>query len=140
MGCPARVIELACEQRSLSAAYADVGESGLAVGVGVEQVAGVDDSFGVHRVGDLVDFDPAELVPFGEHDDGVGTFAGGVRVAADVGGRKLADRGVDRRVVGTNRCPFLDESLSNSDRRGVTQVIGAGFEGEAPDGQGLAGD
>src|SRR4029077_6162850 len=50
--------------------------AGIGPPVGVEAITAVDNDFGAHRVGQVVGIEFHELAPFGEHQYGVGPFAG----------------------------------------------------------------
>ena len=103
--------------------------------VAVEEVAGVDDPPAGHGLGHLVEVEPPELVPLGEHHQHLGAVAGGVRVGDDLDALELrvGVARLDRRVVGLDRRRRASRRrrMISSDGR-LAQVVGAGLEREAP--------
>src|SRR5207302_562411 len=106
-----------------------VGEAAAAHGSRIEEVAGVDQTAGDHQPADLLEVQPPELVPFGEHDEHARPLAGRVGV-----GRHLdaVDGAADRRVVGPQARASLLQAVQHLDGWRAPQVVGAGLEREAP--------
>ena len=102
----------------------------------VEEVARVDDVPAGHQVGDLVDVEPAELVPLGEHGEHLGALHRGVR---DRRRPRCPRAGPGR--TGRSRAPSAPWATRCGDHRQrgrLAQVVGAGLEGEAPHRDALA--
>src|SRR5438445_4922 len=109
---------------SSTAADAVVGEAAPANGCRIEQVSGVDQAAGRHETADLVEVQPAELVPLCEHDEYGRSLTRGVGV-----GRHLdAVHGTgDGGVVGPEASAPLAEPAQHFDGGRTPEVVGAGL-------------
>ena len=77
--------------------------------------------------------DPSEVVPFGQHDEGVGAGTRVDRIGARIDRRMVGDR----RVVGLDHGTEFGEAFDDGDCWRLAQVVGAGLEREPPHGDPL---
>src|SRR5262245_22074432 len=112
-----------------SAADADVGEPPPLERRPVEEVTGVDDPRRLHEARDLVEVEPAEVVPLGEDRQNPGSVAHRVGI---VSRHHAAHRALDGGVVRLDLGPLVRQERHDPQRRRLPGVVGAGLEGEAP--------
>jgi len=123
----------------LGATDGPVIEAEFAHGFWFEEIAAIEEEGGVHAFFDGGEVLIEEFLPFGGEDEDLGTVDG-----FDGGGGEFDFSGVDELpfegfigalgVVSGNDGAFGDEAIDEFDGDGVADVIGIGFEGEAPDG------
>src|SRR5207248_4537975 len=106
-----------------------VGEAPPADGRWVEQVAGVDQSPLGHEATDLLEVEPAELVPLREHDQHRCALARRVGVGCHL---ETVDRPCDGRVIGPQTGTALLQLVHDLEGGRASQVVGASLEGDAP--------
>src|SRR4051794_39510149 len=95
----------------------------------IEQVPGVDDAALGHQAADLVEVEPPELVPLGQHQEDGRVLAGRVRIGRHLEAVDLAGHG---RVVGADARPPRLEAFEDLERGRAPEVVGAGLERQAP--------
>src|SRR6516165_190302 len=103
--------------------------------VGVVEIAAVDDDRVAKRLVNPAKVEFGKLGPIGEdeHSVGIGNSIVGVScVAKPVARRQYLLGALHRRgIEGGNGAAFVEQHLYDLDRRGLTDVVGISFEGEA---------
>src|SRR5438552_7747725 len=117
--------------RATSSAPSDgvVGEAPAADSGRVEKIAGIDQAALRHQPADLLEVEPPELVPLGEHEQHRRPFAGRVGVGRHL---QAVDTVGDGGVVSPDTSTALLEAVQHLDGGGAPQIVGPGLERQAP--------
>lgn len=107
-------------------------------GVWVDEVASVEDERGAHGGAEFGEVDGGELGPFGGDDEGFGVFGSFERGGSELdffGQRELFEFFHSFGVVSGDDGTVVDEGLDEVDGDAAADVVGIGFEADAPDGE-----
>ena len=110
----------------------------------IEEVAAIEDHWDFQASPDGGEIDTAELVPLGYDCQAVGAIEGveGVGHQGQVGAVTVEALGLlhGYRIEGTDLGTSLPEGLHEVATGGLAHVVGVGLEGQAPEGEGTAGE
>src|SRR6185369_650742 len=127
---------------SSGASDAEVDEATLAHPYRVEDVTAVEDDRLTHQLLHPLEVGPTEVVPLGEDEESIGTLEGLVgRLGVADPVTEVTLRHLRRhRVMGGEGRALAEETFEHHQRRSLAHIVGAGLEGEPPDGEVLPGE